>query len=164
RSNGGVMSVTLAASQPAAMMESGPVAGMIAAGRLARDLSLDRCIGFDMGGTTAKTTLITGGVPAIEDGYVIGGAARGHAMQLPVVDIVEVGAGGGSIAWIDADRGLHVGPQSAGADPRTARHGKGNNQPVVTDANLLLGRINPERFLNGELRLDAALAEHAIAR
>ncbi len=163
RSNGGIMSVGLAATQPVAMMESGPVAGMIAAGRLARDLSLERCIGFDMGGTTAKTSLIGGGVPAIEDGYVIGGAASGQPMQLPVVDIVEVGAGGGSIAWIDADRGLHVGPQSAGADPGPACYGKGNTQPVVTDANLLLGRINPERFLNGEMRLNARLSEHAIA-
>src|SRR4029077_21240177 len=120
RSNGGVMSVTLAASQPAAMMESGPVAGMIAAGRLARELSLDRCIGFDMGGTTAKTSLITGGVPAIEEGYVIGGAASGPPKQLPVVDIVEVGAGGGSIAWCDATGGIHVGPVSAGADPGPA--------------------------------------------
>jgi N-methylhydantoinase A len=163
RSNGGVMSVELAATQPVAMMESGPVAGMIAAGHLARDLSLDRCIGFDMGGTTAKTTLITGGVPAIEDGYVIGGAASGQPMQLPVVDIVEVGAGGGSIAWIDTDRGLHVGPQSAGADPGPACYGKGNQRPVVTDANLLLGRINPRRFLNGDMPLDARLAERAIA-
>jgi len=163
RSNGGVMSVGLAATQPVAMMESGPVAGMIAAGRLARDLSLKRCIGFDMGGTTAKTTLISDGVPVIEEGYVIGGAASGQPMQLPVVDIVEVGAGGGSIAWIDADRGLHVGPQSAGADPGPACYGKGNDQPVVTDANLLLGRINPERFLNGEMRLNAAIAERAIA-
>jgi N-methylhydantoinase A len=163
RSNGGVMSVGLAAAQPVAMMESGPVAGMIAAGRLARDLSLDRCIGFDMGGTTAKTTLISDGVPAIEAGYVIGGAASGQPMQLPVVDIVEVGAGGGSIAWIDADRGLHVGPQSAGADPGPACYGKGNDRPVVTDANLLLGRINPERFLNGAMRLNTALAERAIA-
>ncbi len=162
RSNGGIMSVGLAATQPVAMMESGPVAGMIAAGRLARNLSLERCIGFDMGGTTAKTSLIGGGVPAIEDGYVIGGAASGQPMQLPVVDIVEVGAGGGSIAWIDADRGLHVGPQSAGADPGPACYGKGNTQPVVTDANLLLGRINPERFLNGEMRLNARLSEHAI--
>src|SRR5205085_8447136 len=81
RSNGGVMSVGLAAAQPVAMMESGPVAGMIAAGRLARELSLSRCIGFDMGGTTAKTSLITDGAPAIEEGYVIGGAASRQPMQ-----------------------------------------------------------------------------------
>src|SRR5207249_6820398 len=98
RSNGGTMSIALARREPVAMMESGPVAGMIGAGRLADLLGLDRAIGFDMGGTTAKASLITNGVPAIEEGYVIGGEASGQPMQLPVVDIVEVGAGGGSIA------------------------------------------------------------------
>jgi N-methylhydantoinase A len=162
RSNGGVMSIGLAQEQPVSMMESGPVAGMIGAGRLARDLKLARCIGFDMGGTTAKTSLIADGAPAIEDGYVIGGAASGQPMQLPVVDIVEVGAGGGSIAWLDADGGIHVGPQSAGADPGPACYGKGNPDPVVTDANLVLGRINPKRFLNGNMTLDAAASSRAI--
>src|SRR6266576_534256 len=162
RSNGGVMSIGLAQDQPVSMMESGPVAGMIGAGRLALDLSLDRCIGFDMGGTTAKTSLITNGAPAIEEGYVIGGQASGQPMQLPVVDIVEVGAGGGSIAWVDANGGIHVGPQSAGADPGPACYGKGSADPVVTDANLVLGRINPRRFLNGNMPLDVASAERAI--
>ncbi|HEY4263783.1 MAG TPA: hydantoinase/oxoprolinase family protein, partial [Micropepsaceae bacterium] len=136
--------------------------GMIGAGRLARDLKLETCIGFDMGGTTAKTSLITHGAPAIDEGYVIGGAASGQPMQLPVVDIVEVGAGGGSIAWIDANGGIHVGPQSAGADPGPACYGKGNEDPVVTDANLVLGRINPRRFLNGHMALDVAASERAI--
>ena len=163
RSNGGIMSIGLAQEQPVAMMESGPVAGMIGAGRLASLLGLTRCIGFDMGGTTAKTSLIVNGAPAIEEGYVIGGQASGQPMQLPVVDIVEVGAGGGSIAWIDPDGGIHVGPQSAGADPGPACYGKGNPDPVVTDANLVLGRINPRRFLNGAMRLDGAAAERAIA-
>jgi len=101
-------------------------------------------------------------VPAIEDGYVIGGEASGQPMQLPVVDIVEVGAGGGSIAWCDATGGLHVGPESAGADPGPASYGKGSTDPVVTDADLVLGRINGERFLNGAMRLDRAAAERAI--
>ena len=83
-------------------------------------LGIERAIGFDMGGTTAKASLITNGVPAIEDGYVIGGEASGQPMQLPVVDIVEIGAGGGSIAWCDATGGIHVGPKSAGADPGPA--------------------------------------------
>src|SRR5436853_7108429 len=121
------------------MMESGPVAGMIGAGRLAAMLGISRAIGFDMGGTTAKASLSTSGAPAIEEGYVIGGQASGQPMQLPVVDIVEVGAGGGSIAWVDPNGGIHVGPQSAGADPGPACYGKGNVDPVVTDANLVLG-------------------------
>jgi N-methylhydantoinase A len=162
RSNGGVMSVALAQEQPVSMMESGPVAGMIGAGRLALDLKLDLCIGFDMGGTTAKTSLITNGAPSIEEGYVIGDHASGQPMQLPVVDIVEIGAGGGSIAWVDANGGIHVGPQSAGADPGPACYGKGNPDPVVTDANVVLGRINPRRFLNGNMQLDVAAAERAI--
>ena len=156
RSNGGVMSVRLAQEQPVSMMESGPVAGIIGAGRLAALLGIERAIGFDMGGTTAKASLITNGVPAIEDGYVIGGEASGQPMQIPVVDIVEVGAGGGSIAWCDPTGGIHVGPQSAGADPGPAAYGKGSTDPVVTDANLVLGRINAERFLNGAMKLDRA--------
>jgi N-methylhydantoinase A len=162
RSNGGVMSLALAQEQPVAMMESGPVAGMIGAGKLALAMGLERCIGFDMGGTTAKTSLISNGVPLIEEGYMIGGTASGQPMQLPVVDIVEVGAGGGSIAWVDPNGGIHVGPQSAGADPGPACYGKGNPNPVVTDANLVLGRINPKRFLDGSMRLDVTAAERAI--
>lgn len=162
RSNGGVMSVRLAQEQPVAMMESGPVAGIIGAGRLAALLGIERAIGFDMGGTTAKASLITRGVPAIEDGYIIGGEASGQPMQLPVVDIVEIGAGGGSIAWVDATGGLHVGPKSAGADPGPACYGNGSDDPVVTDANLVLGRINGARFLNGAMSLDRAAAERAI--
>lgn len=162
RSNGGVMSLDQAQSQPVSMMESGPVAGMIGAGRLARHLGLDQCIGFDMGGTTAKSSLITNGEPAIEEGYVIGDHASGQPMQLPVVDIVEVGAGGGSIAWVDEAGGLHVGPRSAGADPGPACYGKGSTDPVVTDADLVLGRINGGRFLGGAMGLDVAAAERAI--
>ncbi len=164
RSNGGVMSIGVAQAQPVSMMESGPVAGMIGAGKLALSLGIRHCIGFDMGGTTAKTSLIIDGAPDIEDGYVIGDdQASGQPMQLPVVDIVEVGAGGGSIAWCDAAGGMHVGPQSAGADPGPACYGKGAGDPVVTDANLVLGRINPRRFLNGGMPLSVAAAEAAIA-
>lgn len=162
RSNGGVMSMRLAQEQPVSMMESGPVAGMIGAGRLASILGLDRCVGFDMGGTTAKSCLLTNGAPVIETGYVIGKPATGQPMQLPVVDIVEVGAGGGSIAWVDAMGGIHVGPQSVGADPGPACYGKGSENPVVTDADLLLGRINAKRFLNGGMPLDIAAAERAM--
>ncbi len=164
RSNGGVMSVSLAQQQPVSMMESGPVAGMIGVGRLAKLMGIAHCIGFDMGGTTAKASLMIDGVPGIEDGYVIGDdQASGQPMQLPVVNIVEVGAGGGSIAWCDAAGGLHVGPQSAGADPGPACYGKGSSNPVVTDANVVLKRINAGRFLNGAMQLNVAAAEAAIA-
>ena len=125
-------------------------------------MGIERAIGFDMGGTTAKASLITNGIPAIEDGYVIGGEASGQPMQIPVVDIVEIGAGGGSIAWCDPTGGIHVGPKSAGADPGPAAYGKGSTDPVVTDANLVLGRINAERFLNGAMKLDVKAAERAI--
>ncbi len=162
RSNGGVMGLAHATAQPVSMMESGPVAGMIAAGRLAKHLGLANAIGFDMGGTTAKSSLILDGEAAIEEGYVIGEAASGQPMQLPVVDIVEVGAGGGSIAWVDEAGGIHVGPKSAGADPGPACYGKGNLHPVVTDADLVLGRINAGRFLGGKMALDIAAAERAI--
>src|SRR5499427_8673201 len=162
RSNGGTMSISQARRQPVAMMESGPVAGMIGAGHLARLLGFPQAIGFDMGGTTAKTTLITDGIAPIAEGYVIGDEFAGQPMQLPVVDIVEVGAGGGSIAWRDEGGGLHVGPTSAGADPGPVCYGRGGAAPVVTDADLVLGRLNGERFLGGSMRLDRALAQGAV--
>ena len=162
RSNGGTMSIGQARREPVAMMESGPVAGMIGAGRLAELMGIERAIGFDMGGTTAKCTLITSGVAPIEEGYVIGDEFSGQPMQLPVVDIVEVGAGGGSLAWYDG--GLHVGPVSAGADPGPACYGRGGEAPAVTDADLLLGRLNGERFLGGNMRLDRVPAESAIRK
>jgi N-methylhydantoinase A len=162
RSNGGTMSLGQARVQPVTMMESGPVAGMIAAGRIADILGFEQCIGFDMGGTTAKASLITDGAPEVSEDYYIGGYASGQPMQLPVVDIVEVGAGGGSIAWTDSRGGLHVGPESAGADPGPACYGKGGGDPVVTDADLVLNRLNAGRFLSGRMGLDVSLSEAAI--
>jgi N-methylhydantoinase A len=162
RSNGGTMSIAQARREPVAMMESGPVAGMIGAGHLARLLGFPQAIGFDMGGTTAKTTLITDGIAPIAEGYVIGDEFAGQPMQLPVVDIVEVGAGGGSIAWRDDGGGLHVGPTSAGADPGPVCYGRGGAEPTVTDADLLLGRLNGARFLGGGMTLDRAGADRAL--
>ncbi len=164
RSNGGSMSLAHACQEPVSMMESGPVAGMIAAGQVARLLGHQQAIGFDMGGTTAKATLIVDGVPAIEEGYYIGGYASGQPMQLPVVAIIEVGAGGGSIAWRDNAGGLHVGPQSAGAAPGPVCYSRGGSEPTVTDANVILGRLNPQRFLGGGMALDRSGAEQAMAR
>lgn len=162
RSNGGSMSLAHASIEPVSMMESGPVAGMIAAGHVARTLGIRQAIGFDMGGTTAKATLITDGIPAIEDGYYIGGYATGQPMQLPVVSIVEVGAGGGSIAWCDRSGGLHVGPQSASSTPGPVCYGRGGTEPTVTDANVVLGRLNPGRFLGGGMALDLAGARESL--
>jgi len=164
RSNGGSMSLAHASVEPVSTMESGPVAGMIGAGAVAKLLGLRQAIGFDMGGTTAKATLITDGVPGIEEGYYIGGYATGQPMQLPVVAIVEVGTGGGSIAWRDGSGGLHVGPQSAGSDPGPVCYGNGGTEPTITDANLLLGRLNPKRFLGGGMALDQDGASQAMKR
>ena len=119
RSNGGTMSVALARREPVATWESGPVAGMIGAGKLATLLGIDRAIGFDMGGTTAKCTLLNAGVPPIADGYVIGDAATGQPMQLPVVDIVEVGASGGSPRLVRQERRLARGAGQRGRRSRT---------------------------------------------
>ncbi|MDH4374713.1 MAG: hydantoinase/oxoprolinase family protein [Ramlibacter sp.] len=163
RSNGGSMSLTHAAVEPVSMMESGPVAGMIGAGSVAKLLGIRQAIGFDMGGTTAKATLITDGVPGIEEGYYIGGYATGQPMQLPVVAIVEVGTGGGSIAWRDGSGGIHVGPQSAGSDPGPVCYDGGGTEPTITDANLILGRLNPSRFLGGGMALNLEGARAAIA-
>jgi N-methylhydantoinase A/oxoprolinase/acetone carboxylase beta subunit/N-methylhydantoinase B/oxoprolinase/acetone carboxylase alpha subunit len=164
QSNGGIMSLESARRAPVRMMESGPVAGVIGAGALATRLGMSRLISFDMGGTTAKTSLVKDGEVEISQGYFIGGYATGHPMALPVVNIVEVGAGGGSIAWIDAAGALKVGPQSAGAFPGPACYGNGGVRPTVTDANLVLGRLGATGFLGGEMPLDAAAAEDAIRR
>ncbi|HZD41280.1 MAG TPA: hydantoinase/oxoprolinase family protein, partial [Terriglobales bacterium] len=153
QSNGGVMSAETARKMPVTMMESGPVAGVIAAACMGEGLDCRRIISFDMGGTTAKASLIKDFLPEVTSGYYVGGYVTGHPMMLPVVDIVEVGNGGGSIAWIDTGGGVKVGPQSAGAAPGPACYGKGGSEPTVTDANLVTGRIDPEYFLGSGIRL-----------
>ncbi len=162
QSNGGVMTAERARVAPVAMMESGPAGGIIGAAQLGRLLGLEDLIAFDMGGTTAKTCLVERGLPKVAVGYFIGGYAAGYPLRLPVVDVVEVGAGGGSIAWIDAGGALKVGPRSAGAEPGPVCYKQGGTEPTVTDANLAIGRLNPSRFLGGEMRLDLAGATRAI--
>ena len=115
-----------------------------------------------MGGTTAKASLVRDGHPAIAEGYYVGGYASGHPVMLPVVDIVEVGAGGGSIGWIDSVGALKVGPRSAGASPGPVCYRTGGEEPTITDANLVLGRINGANFLGGEMALDEAAARAAL--
>ncbi|HEY2920075.1 MAG TPA: hydantoinase/oxoprolinase family protein [Candidatus Binatia bacterium] len=163
QSNGGVMSAETAKKMPVSMMESGPVAGVIAAARLGELLDCRHIISFDMGGTTAKSSLIKDFHPEVTSSYYVGGYVSGHPMMLPVVDIVEVGNGGGSIAWIDAAGGLKIGPQSSGAAPGPACYGKGGTEPTVTDANLIVGRIDPEYFLGSGIRLQRDKAVHAIS-
>jgi N-methylhydantoinase A len=162
QSNGGVMSADSAKKMPVTMMESGPVAGVIAAARLGESLGCRHLISFDMGGTTAKSSLIKDFQPEVTSSYYVGGYVTGQPMMLPVVDIVEVGNGGGSIAWIDAAGGLKVGPQSAGAAPGPACYGQGGSEPTVTDANLIVGRIDPEYFLGSGIRLQREKAAQAI--
>jgi N-methylhydantoinase A len=162
QSNGGVMSPATAQKLPVAMMESGPVGGVIAASRIGKALGYENLITFDMGGTTAKTSLIKDGDISIAQGYHIGGYASGHPVMFPVVDIVEVGAGGGSIAWIDEIGALKLGPHSAGSDPGPICYRRGGEHPAVTDANVVLGRIGAESFLGGEMPLDVESARSGL--
>src|SRR5256712_2351726 len=164
QSNGGLMSSPVARHLPVAMLESGPVGGFIAAARTGAALGYTNVIGFDMGGTTAKANLARDGEPQMSHGYHIGGYASGQPMMLPVVDTVEVGSGGGSIAKVDQTGSLKVGPVSAGADPGPACYGKGGTDPTVTDANLLLGRLDPNHFLGGEIALNIEAAREAVNR
>ena len=166
QSNGGTATFSRAQRVPIHLVESGPVGGVIGAGVIARAIGEDSVITFDMGGTTAKVSLIDRGQLKINTDYHIEKTATwaGYPLKIPVVDIVEVGAGGGSIAWIDTGGALHVGPKSAGADPGPACYGLGGTEPTVTDANLLTGRLNPDYFLGGQMHLDVARAEAAIRK
>ena len=161
-SHGGILSLRRAREQPIALVESGPIGGCIGAGVYARALDIDRMVGFDMGGTTAKCALIEGGSFDVQSTYFVGGYERGFPLRTPVLDIVEVGTGGGSIAYRDAQGRLHVGPRSAGSDPGPVCFGRGGLEPTVTDANLVLGRINSGRFLSGSLQLDCGAAKAAL--
>jgi N-methylhydantoinase A len=162
RSNGGVMTPEVATERPAAMMESGPVGGIIASARVGVKLGLPDVISFDMGGTTAKASLVRDGEPTLAPGYYVGGYASGHPVMLPMIDVVEVGAGGGSIAWLDDIGALKVGPQSAGADPGPICYRGGGTEPTITDANVVLGRLDPANFLGGQMLLDAEGARRGI--
>jgi N-methylhydantoinase A len=160
QSNGGVMTSGVARTIPIGMVESGPAAGAMGASSLAGLIGYKNVISYDMGGTTAKTAIITGGLPETTESY----AVEERPILLPVVDLREIGAGGGSIAWIDEAGALHVGPQSSGADPGPACYERGGTEPTVTDANLHLGFLNPQNFLGGEMEIDAKLAEKAIGK
>jgi N-methylhydantoinase A len=144
------------------MLESGPAAGVIGAQALCRELGLADAVAFDMGGTTAKAGVIYRGEALTTGTALIGGYAQALPVQIPMMDIFEVGTGGGSIAAVDASGALRVGPQSAGAEPGPACYGLGGTQATVTDANLVLGRLGADRFLGGEMKLDVRAAERAV--
>jgi N-methylhydantoinase A len=158
QSNGGAFALEAARTKPVHTIESGPAAGATGCASLARLLGADRLISFDMGGTTAKCAIVERGLVQTMDEYHI----DGHPLRIPVIDIKEVSAGGGTIAWIDAGGALCLGPQSAGADPGPVSYGRGGAEPTVTDANLALGRIDAGRFLGGTMPLDAGAAVRVL--
>lgn len=173
QSNGGLISAGVAAERPVTIIESGPAAGVVAAARLAHDSGYPDVITLDMGGTTTKASIIERGEMLRATEYEVGSAVsissrlmrgNGYALRIPVIDISEVGAGGGSIAAIDAGGSLRVGPRSAGAVPGPACYGQGNEMPTVTDANLVLGYLNDDSLAGGAMRVKRNLAEAAIRR
>jgi N-methylhydantoinase A len=169
-SSGGVFDVAEGLRMPAMAIESGPAAGVVAAQLAGRELGLPNLISFDMGGTTAKASLIADGEVAVTAEYEVGGAGHakrwmhgtGHPVRVPVIDLAEVSAGGGSIAWVDPGGALKVGPRSAGAVPGPAAYGKGGVEPTVSDADIVLGWLDREALLGGGLPIDRAAAEAAI--
>lgn len=171
QSNGGTIRSREARHFPAWLIESGPAAGVIGAAHLGKQLGISNIISFDMGGTTAKVGLVKDGHPEITTEFEVGSMVRtqtyetggGYPMKAPAIDLAEVGAGGGSIGWIDAGGALRVGPQSAGAVPGPACYDNGGNEPTVTDANLIVAKLNAANFLGGEMQLREDLAEQAIS-
>lgn len=161
QSTGGLFDIAEAQTSCIRMLESGPAAGVIGSKTLCANIGLKNAIAFDMGGTTAKAGVIYDGEVLMTGGALVGGYASGLPLQIPMIDIQEVGTGGGSIAHIEAGA-LRVGPESAGAQPGPACYGQGGQQPTVTDCNLVLGRLASDRFLGGEMKLDLAAARLAI--
>ncbi|MFQ5898636.1 MAG: hydantoinase/oxoprolinase family protein [Candidatus Methylomirabilia bacterium] len=156
QSNGGSMTVGAARQAPVHLIYSGPAAGVLAAQFIGRLTGRENVLGFDMGGTSTDISLVHRGAPRM----TTEGGVGGHPVKVPMLDVHTIGAGGGSVAWLDSGGGLQVGPRSAGADPGPVSYGRGGTEPTVTDANLVLGRLDPDRFLGGEMPLDreAALA------
>jgi N-methylhydantoinase A len=162
QSNGGLTDLAAARRECVQMMESGPAAGAVGAASLCELLKLPQAIAFDMGGTTAKACLVRAGAIAEAAECFVGGYAEGLPIRVPMVDVVEVGTGGGSIAWLDDAGGVHVGPRSAGASPGPACYGNGGQEPTVTDAAMTLGYLPASGTLSGGLRLDSAAAARTV--
>jgi N-methylhydantoinase A len=173
QSSGGVMTANDAKERPVFALESGPAAGVVAARWMGEQLGVDNLLAFDMGGTTAKASLIEDGAISRGREYEVGGSmsagsrlirGAGELLRIPTIDIAEVGAGGGSIAWLDPAGGLQVGPRSAGADPGPACYGRGGVEPTVTDANVVLGYMPAVTVADGQISISADLAAQAVRR
>ncbi|MEZ4520258.1 MAG: hydantoinase/oxoprolinase family protein [Thermomicrobiales bacterium] len=168
-SSGGICTVETARKYPIRLIESGPAAGAIAAAEYGRRIGLKNVLSFDMGGTTAKSCIIDNGEPMTTSDFEVSRVYRfkkgsGLPVKVPVIEMIEIGAGGGSIAWIDSLGLLKVGPESAGAQPGPVCYGQGGTLPTVTDADLVLGYLDPEYFLGGAMKLDVQGAKEAIVR
>lgn len=172
QSQGGMASVAGVTARPATIIESGPASGVMGAAHLGKLLGIERLLSFDMGGTTAKAGTILDGTPQVIGEFEAAGRTHsgrairgsGYPVRFPFIDLAEISAGGGTIAWIDSAGALRVGPNSAGADPGPACYGKGNMEPTVTDANLALGRLNPGQIAGGAVQLSLDLAGEALGR
>jgi N-methylhydantoinase A len=172
QSNGGLTTAKAAAVTPMHIIESGPAAGVVGVQALTRRIGIEKAISFDMGGTTAKASLIENGEVTRATEYQVGAgivlgsrllSGAGYTLKVPAIDLAEVGAGGGSILWIDAGGALQIGPHSAGAVPGPVCYDQGGTEPTVTDANIVLGYINPAQLVGGALRLNADKARAVIA-
>lgn len=170
-SGGGTLSSQQAVQRPHCLVESGPAAGILASAALAGKKKMDSVIAFDMGGTSAKAGLVLNGSPLFTPGYEVGGGihaagnkGKGYPVQFPMIDVAECGAGAGSIARVDPGGHLKVGPESAGADPGPVCYGRGGRHPTVTDALAVLGILDSDSFLGGEMELDIRAAEKAVEK
>jgi N-methylhydantoinase A len=166
-SGGGLISVETASEFPVRLVESGPAGGAIFAADIARRFGLNKVVSYDMGGTTAKICLIEDFAPRTARTFEVARTYRfckGSGMQIsiPVIEMIEIGAGGGSIAWVDAMGRIQTGPASAGSEPGPACYGRGGKRPAITDADLVLGKVDPDNFAGGAIKLDTAAAEQAI--
>ena len=166
-SGGGIISIESAAEFPVRLVESGPAGGAVFAANIAARYGLDKVLSFDMGGTTAKICLIQNQTPKTSRVFEVARTYRfkkgsGMPISIPVIDMVEIGAGGGSLAHIDSMRQIRVGPESAGSEPGPACYGRGGNKPAVTDADLILGKLDPNNFAGGSIQLHADSSAEAL--
>ncbi|MEQ6202169.1 hydantoinase/oxoprolinase family protein [Sulfitobacter sp. HNIBRBA2951] len=166
-SGGGIISIESAAEFPVRLVESGPAGGAVFAANIAARYGLDKVLSFDMGGTTAKICLIKNQTPKTSRVFEVARTYRfkkgsGMPISIPVIDMVEIGAGGGSLAHVDAMRQIRVGPESAGSEPGPACYGRGGDKPAVTDADVVLGKLDPDNFAGGTMQLDHEASKKAL--